>query len=132
MSLIPLIVLLMALAAKEGEEEICRCTSPQCIQLGRVIQECLCLSDNLNPHTKFSLCCGGGNRRRLGDASAAVGHDSREYRDYVDHQCGDYEYESAIHVDGQHLYAVATPKEKAMAAGCPMQSFVTRQPPSNC
>ena len=121
-----LVVALVVPVVKAGEEvEICRCISPQCIQLGDVFQECLCLTDNLNSCNSFSLCCGGGggNRRRLGDDASVVDDNDNpaQYRNYVD-QCGDNEYDAAIHVDHGHLYAVATPKDAAVTAGCPLMA----------
>ena len=55
-------------------------------------------------------------RRRLTTGTSFRG-DEPEFRAHVD-TCGAYDYDSFLFVD-THLYAVAAPKEKATAAGCP-------------
>ena len=43
--------------------------------------------------------------------------DGEEYRKYAD-VCADYDYDTAIYVN-KHMFAVASPKEEAVASGCP-------------
>ena len=82
----------------------------------------------------FSACCGGnladdsseqdedtsgdGDGRRLKKISFAI-EDSTEIFDGIVDACGDFEYDGFLHVDN-HFYAVAIPKEDAVAAGCPV------------
>ena len=47
--------------------------------------------------------------------------DENEWRAVVD-TCGKYEYDGSLYVDTQ-VFGVASPKEEAMAAGCPLVMF---------
>ena len=95
-----------------------------------VNRRCLCY-DNSNNRFSFNcnaVNCGCNNleeegssddgNRMLKEASFVLKEGTGDFHDIVN-ACGDLEYEGSLYIDS-HWYAVATPKQDAVAAGCPL------------
>ena len=103
--------------------ELCTCRKPLDDSEG-----CLCTEPG-NPFwatcDSDTKCCPKGDddpwARHLKSAQSSLKSDKEYYRSTID-RCGDFDYDTHIYVK-DHLYAIASPKEKAVAEGCPY--FVT-------